>query len=1050
MSIYHYLLKSAIRIHIAIILILSSFIVKSQTQIAICPQQATFSSMVRGYHFTAPCNFTICGLYIPTDASNGLQNVAVVRFTAGPPPAYSSTTNNFVQLLYQPNWPANTMIPCNINVNTGDIIGVYGARDYSMINSYGQPKCMTTILGYSVMLQRSGMQYNLSTQSMHDIWSEVDYDIGRIFMYINCCPTANFTAATPVCSGQPSTITYTGSGTAGVTNFNWSFPGGTPSSATTIGPHNVTWSTAGTYNVSLSVSQASCTTATSTQQVVVNSVPTANAGPDVSICQGESVVLSSTGGNGFIWSNGANTPNITVSPSNTTTYTVTVTGAGGCTNSDDVVVIVNNKPSANAGPDVSICQGESVILNASGGNTYLWSNQSSNASISVSPSITTTYSVTVTSSSNCTASDAVVVTVNPVPAANAGNNVTICNGSSTIINASGGGSYLWNTGGTNASLTVSPASTTTYIVTVYSPNGCSASDDVVVTVNPKPPANAGPDQALCLGASVTLSATGGITYTWNLNPFQPSSQITVSPQQTTTYTVTVIDANGCTASDDVVVSVYTTPPVNAGKDTTTCNGNAVLLTATGGNNYLWNTGQTTASISVTPLVNTTYTVTVSDANGCSGTDDVAVNVNPNPSITVSPHSAVICSGDSLIISASGAINYSWSPPSGLSNTTIANPVSSPLNNTVYIVTGENQYGCTATASINITIEPYPILSVSPASALICSGQSINLTANGATTYNWTPSAGLSSATSHIVIASPVITTTYTLTGTSLNGCSSTINYVIDVMPSPQINFTANTFNGCPPLSVEFNDMSSGNIVTWNWNFGDPVSGASNVSNIPNPIHIYTVPGFYNITLSIVNDSGCSSTFVNTNMINVFSEPIASFYISPSIGNIDLPINFIDQSTNAISWFWNFGEHTSGNENFSNIPSPVHIYSTDGEYEVSLTITDANGCEDSTSNKVIIQDNYTLWAPTAFTPNGDGINEYFIPKGNGIDPDNFTMYIFDRWGKELYFTNSYNQPWKGTIGNSDVIAPQGVYVWVVYTSEKSGIKHKYIGRVTLIL
>ena len=167
-----------------------SFNVKGQTQIALGPQQTTFSSMSRGYFFTAPVSFTICGLYIPTDASSDpSQSIEVVKFTAGAPPAYPSLTNSFINLFYAQNDLSNAIIPCSIPVNAGDIIGVYGTRDCAAcVNSYGQANTVTTIYGNSVTLSRSGMQANLCTGAMANIWSEVNYYIGRIFMYIDCCP----------------------------------------------------------------------------------------------------------------------------------------------------------------------------------------------------------------------------------------------------------------------------------------------------------------------------------------------------------------------------------------------------------------------------------------------------------------------------------------------------------------------------------------------------------------------------------------------------------------------------------------------------------------------------------------------------------------------------------------------------------------------------------------------------------------------------------------------------------------------------------------------
>lgn len=206
----------------------------------------------------------------------------------------------------------------------------------------------------------------------------------------------------------------------------------------------------------------------------------ANAGPDVAICEGDSTILTASGGTSYLWSTGATTPSITVSPGSTTTYTVTVSD-GGSSDDDDVIVTVNPLPTANAGSDVAICEGESTTLTATGGDTYLWSTGATTASIIVSPSSTTTYTVTA-SSNGCSSSDDVEVTVNGVPVANAGPDVTISEGESTTLTATGGGAYLWSTGATTASITVSPSSTTTYTVTVTS-NGCSSNDDVVVTVN---------------------------------------------------------------------------------------------------------------------------------------------------------------------------------------------------------------------------------------------------------------------------------------------------------------------------------------------------------------------------------------------------------------------------------------------------------------------------------------------------------------------------------------------------------------------------------------
>lgn len=160
----------------------------SQTPITVCNQLNSFTGMTRGYHFTAPTDFTICGLYVEDNMSTLFQSVAIVRFTAGAPPAFAGTTNNFVTLFQNLNYAPNNMIAVpNVVINTGDIIGIYGSRGANSINSYGNPNCVLTISGFPTTAQRSGMQFDLAAgPGMHDIWSEVNYNIGRVTMYMNC------------------------------------------------------------------------------------------------------------------------------------------------------------------------------------------------------------------------------------------------------------------------------------------------------------------------------------------------------------------------------------------------------------------------------------------------------------------------------------------------------------------------------------------------------------------------------------------------------------------------------------------------------------------------------------------------------------------------------------------------------------------------------------------------------------------------------------------------------------------------------------------------
>jgi len=176
------------------------------------PDVASFTGMTRGYFFTAPTNFTITGLRVPTDRSTDDQSIEVVRFTAGTPPAYAATTNSFVSLFRASDVAGTAILPCNITINSGDIIGVFGSRGSNSTNSYGNPNYSTTINGLPVTLQRCGMQDDLEANPLHDIWSEASNSIGRVEMYYDAtsgCSSARVPAnaliAAPVYASNNAT-----------------------------------------------------------------------------------------------------------------------------------------------------------------------------------------------------------------------------------------------------------------------------------------------------------------------------------------------------------------------------------------------------------------------------------------------------------------------------------------------------------------------------------------------------------------------------------------------------------------------------------------------------------------------------------------------------------------------------------------------------------------------------------------------------------------------------------------------------------------------------
>ncbi|MFO8086627.1 MAG: gliding motility-associated C-terminal domain-containing protein [Bacteroidales bacterium] len=316
----------------------------------------------------------------------------------------------------------------------------------------------------------------------------------------------------------------------------------------------------------------------------------------------------------------------------------------------------------------------------------------------VSPTSTTTYTVYILDTSGNSANASVDVTVIPTPDPGLGPDTTICNnpGNYAILEAdSGYDSYLWNTNATTQSINVTQSGT--YWVTVTKGN-CTATDSVNVTVTPAPTADAGQDQEICIGDSVTLSAaTVSGFYAWSTG--DSTQSITVSPTQDTSYILKVGSSPDCVAYDTVNVTVYPLPNADAGQDEAICNGDQIDLTASGGQDYAWNTGDMVSTITVSPSTDTAYTVTVTDIHGCVNSDTVVVEVYPLPVVTVTALDSAVCLGEETELTADGATSYSWS--NGMSGQTIT---VTPMSTTTFTATGTDDNGCKSTGSATVIAE----------------------------------------------------------------------------------------------------------------------------------------------------------------------------------------------------------------------------------------------------------------------------------------------------------------------------------------------------------
>ena len=455
---------------------------------------------------------------------------------------------------------------------------------------------------------------------------------------VNQTPTATITPSGPTTVCAPATVDLTASG------------GGTYAWSTGAATATITASATGTYTVT--VTNNGCT-ATASQAVTVNSA-TASITPSgpTTFCTGGSVVLVANGGGTYAWSTGAATATITAST--TGTYTVTVTN-NGCTATASQAVTANNAPTADAGADQSICSGQSATLTATGGGTYLWSTGEATASINVSPASATIYTVTVTGVGGCTASDAVSVAVSTTPTATASNNGPVCDTRDIILSASGGSTYAWSgpngfssTSQTSVILSGSPqfpgVGTWTYTVTVT--NGtCSATASTTITVNASPSITASSNSPVCVGSTIQLTSnysnpTGGDIYAWTGPNGFSSSQANPTISNASilnggVYTLTVANQFSCTSATTTTVTIANTPNANITSNVV-CNGgiatvNLLVASAGGGSTYAWSgtgatgTGNSQTIVGLAPGLQT-YTITITNASGCTASGTTTVNV----------------------------------------------------------------------------------------------------------------------------------------------------------------------------------------------------------------------------------------------------------------------------------------------------------------------------------------------------------------------------------------------------------------------------------------
>ena len=489
------------------------------------------------------------------------------------------------------------------------------------------------------------------------------------------------------------------------------------------------------------------------------------------------------------------------------------------------------------------------------------------------------------------------------------------------------------------------------------------------------------------------------------------------------------------ANDTIIAHFITTLNPFIGNDTTICFGDSILLdVGYSGATYIWQDGSTDSTLWVSEAG--TYSVTVSKGFSEASTS-ITVTINSPPVCT----DITLCNGTSANLQALGGVSYLWSPAETLNSNTIQNPIASPSVTTIYTVTITDSIGCEYIADLTVFVSPPINLDVSTNNDTVCSNENVYITTQVTGGIGAPYSLYMNgSDISNTVIVSPDTTTIYQIS--AQDSCGSYVDTFITIYtyPIPTINISSNYIDGCQPFTIEFIENGSVDNQSFAWNFGDGF-----MSVLQNPKHLFETAGVFDISIDVENIYGCKNSKTIYNMISINPKPIAKFTVNAEITSIiESSVYFTNYSLFADTYIWDFGDGSS-----SKLKNPIHTFPnyTTGKYNVELIASTKFSCKDTANIEITINDEFTFFAPTAFTPDFDGLNDVFMVYGNGIDNKNFNMIIYNRWGESIFETNDMLYGWNGMMQGR--MCSSDTYYWLVKYKNIQGAQYTKSGNVTLI-
>lgn len=908
--------------------------------------------------------FNVCSGSNIAPIASGLNNCDTIKICA------SGDTLILNGLFLSPEIGQNTVLGINLNSTPGATI----VSNTPGNSALGQVQIIASV---------ANAGNNVITFTATDNGTPAQTTVINVNIFVD---TTGLFAFNPVisgnlefCEGSTSTLSVT---PTTLDSYTWS----TGSTATSIvvdttGQYWVTTTKNGCYKTNM-------------VDVIVHPLPTPIIAGYPYACGGSTTIYADSSiYASYSWSNGSVNDSITVGLG---TYTLTVTDTNGCTATSPPVTVTAPVPPVISGI-TAICNGDSAVLSTTIPYvSYSWSTGSTSDTITVGA--TGSYSVTVVDINGCTINSAPfnVSTFNYT--LTAGGVTNFCSNDSILLTATGapaaGASYTWSNGDNTNSTYVNTGGNIN--VTVTYTNGCSA-DTTMLVPNPylaPTPLIAGYPYACGGSANLYSDSLLYTTYSWSTGSTNDSVTVGFG-----TYSLTVTDPSGCTATSAPVTVTVPVPPVITGVSAI-CNGQATTLSTTMPFvSYNWSTTAVDSSIVVT--LPGPYTVTVVDPSGCTITSDT-FNVSVFNFTLNASGIANYCFGNSITLTASASpltgATFAWSTGSTASSIF----VNSGGAYTVVLEYPAN--GCITSTTLNAPA-PNPLPTPEITGLLFTCGASTTTLSADSTTlytaYSWTGGGSASSLQSNAG--------TYTVTVTDLNGCVGTSPPVTVVNANPSVTVLgAATF--CPGDSaILYADVNIPTGANYLWTTTD-TSQSITVSGA----------GTYGVTITYSN--GCTAG--DSAIVGVYDVPEANYTVLP-VGTAfrETPVSFTDASSittgTVTNWYWNFGDTSSDSVSF--LENPSHTYSENGVYQVMLAVQSNNGCWDTIRyDYTIISD---ILVPNVFTPNGDGKNDLLEFKNLQFFPST-SLTVFNRWGKKIYKSSDYQNNWTGD-GHSD-----GVYFFVL--------------------